>query len=293
MKNKFLNVLFVILTILPLFFVIALITYLLQKDKKSKIEIRNLLLKIYFAILLLLATSSFLAAIISGQTLFIVIVSILFLIALLVIGLVVGLKQNNKRNTNKQEFISLNNENVGCEGDLIKDIAIPSDYLKRTTLANNIYFDRILIYKNKVVGYNDNRKNMTWYFRSYIGIDFVKANLNSQFAQIVFLTGFNSKNRAIGIDLFAEQNINAINDTNRILFCSGMFSFEKTNEFAEVIKSEISTAFENYQEGLENNNSIEKPSDIPSEILKYKQLLDNGVITKEEFEKKKTDLLNL
>lgn len=42
--------------------------------------------------------------------------------------------------------------------------------------------------------------------------------MSPQFAQIVFLTGINSKNRAVSIDLLASQNTNAMNDTNRILF---------------------------------------------------------------------------
>ena len=79
MKNKLLNVLCVILSIIPLFLVIALITYLSQKNKKTKIEIRNQLLKIYFSIFETFAVILFLVSIISGQGVFTIIISLIAL----------------------------------------------------------------------------------------------------------------------------------------------------------------------------------------------------------------------
>lgn len=175
---------------------------------------------------------------------------------------------------------------------VIKTINIPPEQRKRTTLARNLYYDVIEIYNNKVVGYLGGQQNMTWYFKDYIGIDVVKANMNSQFAQVVFLTGINSKNRAVGIDIMSTQNLNALNDTNRILFCSGMFSFGRTNEFANSVGAEIRTAFENYK----NNDIIEATGESNSsadEIKKFKNLLDEGIITQEEFDAKKKQLLGL
>ena len=176
--------------------------------------------------------------------------------------------------------------------NLIKKIAVPADLRKRTTIASNIYYDTIEIYDNKVVGFLNGNQNMTWYFKEYIGIDIVKANMNSQFAQVVFLTGMNAKNRAVGIDFAATQNLNAVQDTNRILFCSGMFSFGKTNDFANSVGAEIRKAFENYKDNdvVKVNGSNVSSAD---EILKFKQLLDAGIITQEEFETKKKQILNL
>lgn len=177
--------------------------------------------------------------------------------------------------------------------DLIKKIEIPNQQRKRTTLSSNLYYDILEIYPDKVIGYLNGEETMTWYFENYSGIDFVKANMNSQFAQVVFLTGINSKNRAIGVDLFASQNVNAMNDTNRILFCSGMFSFGKTNDFAKGIAEDIKKAYDDYKA---NYKPKEEPSSAVSaadEILKYKELLDSGIITQEEFDQKKKQLLNL
>ena len=175
---------------------------------------------------------------------------------------------------------------------LVKKIAVPTEQRKRTTFAGNLWYDTLEVYDNKVIGYLNGNQTMTWYFKEYTGIDIVKANMNSQFAQVVFLTGMNAKNRAVGIDFGASQNLNAMNDTNRILFCSGMFSFGKTNDFAVSVGTEIRKAFESYK----NNDVIEvtgSTSSSADEILKYKNLLEQGIITQEEFDAKKKQLLGL
>ena len=175
---------------------------------------------------------------------------------------------------------------------LVKKIIVPAEQRKKTTLARNLWYDTLEIYDNKVVGYLDGNQTMTWYFKEYTGIDIVKANMNSQFAQVVFLTGMNAKNRVVGIDFGASQNLNAMNDTNRILFCSGMFSFGKTNDFATSVGAEIRKAFENYK----NNDVVEVVGSTTStadEILKFKNLFEQGIITQEEFDAKKKQLLGL
>ena len=173
-------------------------------------------------------------------------------------------------------------------------IDVPKEQIKRTTLAKSLYYDKIEIYDNRVVGYFEGQQAMTWYFKEYSGIDIVKANMNSQFAQIIFMTGMNSKNRVIGLDFTAAQNANAMKDTNRILFCSGMFSFGKTNDYAKAVGTEIRTAFENYK----NNDVVEVTgvgtmTSAADEIKKFKDLLDSGIIAQEEFDEKKKQLLNL
>ena len=175
----------------------------------------------------------------------------------------------------------------------MKKITIPAEQRKKTTLASNLYYDTLEIHDNKVVGFLNGSQNMTWYFKEYSGIDLVRANMNSQFAQVVFLTGMNAKNRAVGIDFGATQNLNAMNDTNRILFCSGMFSFGKTNDFAASVADEIRAAFETYK-----NNDVVEVSGAPAvsaadELKKFKELLDMGVISQEEFDAKKKQLLGL
>ena len=64
----------------------------------------------------------------------------------------------------------------------MKTIPIPAEQRKKTTIASNLYYDKLEIDDTKVVGYLNGQQTMTWYFKNYVGIDFVKANFNSQFA---------------------------------------------------------------------------------------------------------------
>ena len=176
---------------------------------------------------------------------------------------------------------------------LIKTVVVPTEQRKKTTLASNVYYDSLEIHDNKVVGYLDGQQKMSWYFRDYTGIDIIKASLNSQFAQIVFLTGINSKNKVIGVDLGSTQNLNAMNDTNRILFCSGMFSFGKTNEYAASVADSIKTAFADYKDRQDNRESSVQPLSQADELKKFKSLLDDGIITQAEFDFKKRQILSL
>lgn len=174
---------------------------------------------------------------------------------------------------------------------LIETINVPKKLRKRTTVANVIYYDTIEVYGNRVSAQSENQSEMTWYYKDYNGIDIINANLNSQFSQIVFLTGMNSKNRAIGIDVGSTQNINAIKDSNRLLFCGGMFSYAAVNEFTNSIGATIKNAFETYKNESDEQNA--ESGSAADEIVKFKLLLDDGTITQEEFDQKKKQLLGL
>lgn len=178
--------------------------------------------------------------------------------------------------------------------ELIKSIDVPANYRKATTLAAANFYEKVEVYGNRVIGYKNGSQAMTWYFKDYNGIDVVHANMNSQFAQVVFLTGVNSKSRFVGIDLGAAQNRNAMKDSNRILFCAGMFSFGKSNEFADKVAAVIRPAFDDYK----MHEDDEEPSNgggisAADEIAKFKGLLDQGIISQEEFDAKKKQLLGL
>ncbi len=51
------------------------------------------------------------------------------------------------------------------------------------------------------------------------------------------------------------QNVTSMNDTNRILFCSGMFSFDNTNSFTEKVADKIRAAFEAYANAAEEKEN--------------------------------------
>jgi hypothetical protein len=178
--------------------------------------------------------------------------------------------------------------------ELIESIEVAANYRKATTIAKANFYDKVEVYGNRVIGYKDGSQAMTWYFKDYNGIDVVHASMNSQFGQIVFLTGVNSKSRVVGVDLGAAQNRNAMQDTNRILFCTGMFSFANTNEFTDRVANVIRPAFDEYRmheddEDASNSGGVS----VADEILKFKGLLDQGIISQGEFDAKKKQLLGL
>lgn len=58
------------------------------------------------------------------------------------------------------------------------------------------------------------------------------------------------------------------------------------------IKGGLVIAFEDYQEKSQEKKAASQPSkSIPEQILEYKSLLDQGIISAEEFEAKKKELL--
>ena len=178
--------------------------------------------------------------------------------------------------------------------NLIKAVPIPANLRKKTTIAGTNFYDNVEIYENRVVGYLNGKQMQTWYFKDYNGIDVVNANLNSQFAQVIFLTGMNSKNKFVGIDFGSAQNRNAMRDTNRILFCGGMFSYADANAFAEKLGAQVRNALEEYK-NHEDEIEIGVGGTISTadEIAKFKKLLDDGIITQEEFNTKKKQLLGI
>ena len=69
-----------------------------------------------------------------------------------------------------------------------------------------------------------------------------------------------------------------------------MFSYKKANEYAKEVFDVLYKAFNDYKENGETSNHTISNAD---ELKKYKELLDSGAITQEEYDKKKKELLNL
>ena len=174
--------------------------------------------------------------------------------------------------------------------NLIKEIQVPSNVRKVTTLASVKMFDSFKLYDDKFEGYINGSLDTTWFFKDYNNVQQANANLNSQFAQVAFVTAQNThvKQNFVGL----MTNLAIVNDTNRIVFCSGTFSYSAANEFSTNLCKEIQAAFNNYKEH-ENDNSGQGTVSAADEIVKFKGLLDQGIITQEEFDAKKKQLLGL
>lgn len=178
---------------------------------------------------------------------------------------------------------------------LIKKINISSDLQKKVSLLAVDYYDALEIYSNKVVGIQNGVPTETWFFKDYANVNYINATLSVPFAQIHFVSGDLS-----GVVIAPSANEVVINDRNRIKFSSGMINVKKANEFVRSVYTEIKTAYENYKDAYTKSAATTATAtpaapalSSADEILKYKNLLDMGVITQEEFDAKKKELLGL
>jgi Short C-terminal domain len=84
-----------------------------------------------------------------------------------------------------------------------------------------------------------------------------------------------------------RESINGIqNDENTVTFGLCPFNRSKYNDLTKKIKLEIENRITNYSQLVINSDS-----DGPDTIRKYRQLCDDGIITKEEYEAKKKEIL--
>jgi hypothetical protein len=172
---------------------------------------------------------------------------------------------------------------------LIKSIDVPISVRKKTTVISAQFYEKLEIYDNKLVGINKGLEVASWFFKEYTNILIEKANLNSQFARIVFVTSASGNKKDVMISF--ETNSNIVGDINKIVFCSGMFSYKEANSFSEKVFNDLYAAFSSFKESGETSNKSElSPAD---EIKKFSDLLKEGVITQEEFDSKKKKLLGL
>ena len=71
-----------------------------------------------------------------------------------------------------------------------------------------------------------------------------------------------------------------------------MFSYSAANEFDNSIGQKIRHAIDEYKNHEDDNDNSSSISDA-DELKKFKELLDMGIISQEEFDAKKKQLLGL
>ena len=175
--------------------------------------------------------------------------------------------------------------------NLIKSFNVPANMRKRTNLLATQFYEKLDIYDNKMVGSNNGVEEVTWFYKDYINIQNINANLNSQFARIVFVTSASGNKKEVLISTMTNANIQG--DLNKVLFCSGMFSYKKANQYAQEVFNVLYKAFNEFKEKGEENISNTSNISSADEIAKFKKLLDEGIISQEEFCQKKKQLLGL
>lgn len=141
----------------------------------------------------------------------------------------------------------------------------------------DVYEDKVVIRAKvnvaSVLAGNALNGEKTIYFTDCIGIQFKKAGLMIGYLQFETASSKGNDN------LFAENSFNwdaMLNISNKTMI-----------EVAEYCKKQI----EEYKT-KKNSVAINEVS-VADEIKKFKELLDNGIITEEEFNAKKKELLGL
>lgn len=172
------------------------------------------------------------------------------------------------------------------ESKLIKIYDIPASVRKQYAkyLSLELYNDRL-------IGKGSRNGDITYFFKNYMGVTWTPASIATQFAQLVFLTHENAGNYV------SANNLNNAVDMNKIPFCSGMFSYAAANDYAKALYLDIKAAMDEFKEHeseTATNNTVVQAALSPAEELKkFKELLDLGIITQEEFDTKKKQLLGL
>lgn len=172
--------------------------------------------------------------------------------------------------------------------NLIKTMDIPEDVRKGFS-----QYTSIEIYDDKVVGKGSKIGDVSWFYKDYMTVKVIPAAFltNNQFAFVIFITHENASN------YFLQTKLKGLADANAIGFCSGLYSYRKANEFAQNLAKSILSVMEKFKENegafSTGQNAVNQNLSTADEIKKFKELLDMGIISQEEFEAKKKQLLGL
>ena len=169
--------------------------------------------------------------------------------------------------------------------ELIKVYEIPANVRKQYSK-----FNVLELYDDKMVGKGSKNGDITWYFKNYMTVQWTPASIATQFANLVFTTTEGAGH------LVQANNLNQATDINRIMFCSGMFSYATANDYVKNLYLDVKKVFDEYkskESEVSVGNTIVQEVSAADELKKFKDLLDIGAITQEEFDAKKKQLLGL
>lgn len=151
-------------------------------------------------------------------------------------------------------------------------------------------FTALELYDDKMVGKGSLNGDITWFFKNYMTVQWTPASVATQFANLVFTTTEGAS------QLIQVNNLNQATDINRIMFCSGMFSYAAANDYVRNLYLDVKKVFDEYkskESEIGMGNTFVQEVSAADELKKFKELLDMGVITQEEFDTKKKQLLGI
>lgn len=138
--------------------------------------------------------------------------------------------------------------------------------------------DKIVIKRKGILAFNNYglKGEKVIFLRNISGIQLKEAKMTVGYLQFVIIGSQESKG---GLQ-------SAMKDENTIIFGGG-FHDKEMNENAKIIKKYI----ENYLLNINDANIVVQSNDKYDKLAKIKKLLDEGVITQEEFENEKRNIL--
>lgn len=163
--------------------------------------------------------------------------------------------------------------------------------LKCTNGILIVYEDRVIISRNTAMGFltQGAKGDKVFFYKNLSSVEYRKPTIWANGYIKFIISGaidIGQRQKSNNIMEMATQN-DLVNDSNSLILRA--FN-KKVPEESEKIYKYILTRME-YYANLDSNATVNQLSSA-DEILKFKKLLDDGIITQEEFNKKKNELLN-
>lgn len=162
-------------------------------------------------------------------------------------------------------------------GKLVETITNPFSPIKGCIETLNIYDEYVEI--NRV-----EMPSISFCYQDFAKVDMQPASLSCAYAMIVFLEKDYFKVKFI-------QGLASSPEPNRLYVLDGVFSYAKANEFTAGIVAKLNAAIRAYKQGSVATVPTMSETDKIAVLKQYKELLDAGVLTQEEFDIKKKQLL--
>lgn len=155
--------------------------------------------------------------------------------------------------------------------------------LKCTNGTLKVYNDRVVISRKTALGFFSQglKGDKTFFYKNLSSIEYKKPSIFANGYIKFIVAGTNEVKQNIGF--LGNTTLEASKDPNTLILRA--FNKEIPSKSEEIYNFIIKKISECKINNSQNN--------IPSadEIMKFKELLDKGVITQEEFERKKQELL--
>jgi len=150
-----------------------------------------------------------------------------------------------------------------------------------------VFEDRVVISRKTAMGFffQGNKGNREIYFSDIKAIEFKKTTFSAN-GYLQFITNAeSSQNQSVGL---IGTKADALKDPNAII----VRALNKKTVEKSVEAYNIATEILNKYKGATQTTNT-PPTSNADEIKKYKDLLDNDIITQEEFDNKKKQLLDI